>query len=254
MTIRIIVCDGATKSGSTLLFRITEAIFGDSVEFLNNLFSAKDSDMIEYYEGIPTGYVHNPLGLLDIVNDKCEALFTTGANLVIKTHGFSLYTAMYSHGQLNVIHLYTLRNPYDNIKSLLDASAKEVHKREAGIDYRAEFAALNTVDIAGKYLLTQYQFAIANAKSNRLQIIEYPDYMSPRSSAFDKYCDILKLDASTVQKACLDIDSKSRSGQIWTEFNVGSAGRGEGIKREIDQSLLAEISHSYDALQLLARS
>lgn len=253
MSIRVVVCDGATKSGSTLLFRITEAMFGDSIEFLDSLFPAKDSEILEYFKGIPTGYVINPISALDIVNDKCEALFPN-ANLVIKTHGFLLDPAMHSHDQLNIIHLYTIRNPCDNIKSLLDASAKEVHKREAGIDYRAEFAALNTADIAGEYLLSQYQFIIANGKRNHVQIIEYPDYMRPHSLAFNKYCDILKLDANTVQSACLDIDSKSRSGQIWTEFNVGLAGRGEGIKKEIDKSLFAEISHAYDELQLMARS
>lgn len=253
MTASVIICDGATKSGSTLLFRITEAIFGDSIDFLCNLFHDKDSDCLEYYRDVPTGYVNNLPRLFDKIKDSSNS-FPLDQPLVLKVHNFSLGMVDFSSDLISISHVYTIRNPLDNIKSLLEASAKEIDKRDSGLDYRDEFAGLNTANKAGHYLLNQYRFVIQEDMNYPLHLLEYPDYMNPNSSAFNKYCNALNQEPLKVQNACLDVDKKSRSGQIWTEFNIGLPGRGNEVANEIDQNLLAEINNVYAILQLKARS
>jgi hypothetical protein len=238
---KLIICDGLAKSGSTFFFQLIKRIV-PTVE-PSFLFDGKMPHYIHTHNGVETGFISDPMLFLQDLK-KLEGRLPN-VDLVIKTH-FLKDISCEING-LEIIHFITVRDPFDVALALYDQSKREKAQADAGNTFREGFMTLDTVD---KALTSAIGFLriLSKADRRRICLLKYPEFVSMTGSSCDSISSILGVDKETLSSTAKLMDEMSRKGNVWTEFNQGIHGRGASAMERFDPDKAEEALSLYQGL------
>jgi hypothetical protein len=176
-----------------------------------------------------SGFVTDIMSLLE---DLATAKVNSESNLVVKVHHLKALPRKKFNSVGKIIHLASIRDPFDTAVSLSDQSKKELDKKRLGLSYRQVFSDLTSPDIALSYVIRQME-TICRYGDDGMKLLLYPFFIKLSEVNMQLLGSALGVSRAELLEGVAAIEKLSRE-SLYTEFNVGVEGRGQMVMHEFE--------------------
>lgn len=226
---RLIVCNGQPKSGSTFFFVLAKRLVShrecsadDPIVAAARAASPALDRIVHHSDGHFTGYLHGTIAQAAAALTTIP--LTSAEALIVKMHDKAPPPADALPIPTTIVT--TFRDPADVMVALRDQSRREALRQPDEV--RRTFLEMDDYASAlGRAARFLEHLAASFSPAN--WYLEYPAFIRPSTAAMAAIGRALHVDPRAVETAAATLDQEIRGGNVWGEFNRGEVGRGRAI-------------------------